>query len=80
MKLQGNFQDPSNVTVKASVGENMTNALTLVKKHNWNHTEKEDLTKFTNSLLDMQALPGSRCLLHKYLYSKEGMQHHFFLF
>lgn len=56
----------------------MTNALTIVKKHNWNHTEKEDLMKFTNAILGKNVVPSSRFLLDKYFYSKGGMTYHFF--
>lgn len=66
------------MTVTSNVGEILTNVLTLVKKHNWNHTEKEDLVKFTNALLNTNAVPSSRFLLDKYFYSKDGMKYHFF--
>jgi len=77
--LEGNFSEPLNATVTLSVGEILTNVLTLAKKHNWNHIEKEDLMKFTCALLnDQKTLPSSRFLLDKLFFSKKGMRYFFF--
>lgn len=46
------FQESLNLTVNISVGEILTNALTLVKKHNWSHLEKEHLMMFAKSILN----------------------------
>lgn len=79
LELERSFKEPINITVTATMGEILTNALTLVKKHNWNHTEKEDLMKFANSILDGKSkLPNTRFLLDQYFFSKEGMHYHFF--
>lgn len=68
-----------NLTVNISVGEILTNALTLVKKHNWSHLEKEHLMKFTTSILtNGNVVPNSRFLLDEHFYSMADMWYYFF--
>jgi hypothetical protein len=71
------FQQKKDLRVNISIGEIMINALTLVKKHNWSHLEKEHLMKFLCSILG-NTVPNSRYLLDQYFYSKEDMRYYFF--
>ncbi|KAJ1519167.1 hypothetical protein ONE63_011223 [Megalurothrips usitatus] len=73
------LQEKMNLNVKISVGEILTNALTLVRKHNWSHLEKENLMKFATSILNCgNILPNSRYLLDEYFYSQNDMWYYFY--
>ncbi|KAE8737725.1 hypothetical protein FOCC_FOCC016808, partial [Frankliniella occidentalis] len=76
--LEGSFALERQLQVNISIGEILTNALVLCKKHNWGHLEKEHLMKFTQSILNCgKILPDSRFLLDQYFYSKEDMWYYF---
>lgn len=75
------YREKLHLNVEISIGEILINALTLVKKHNWSHLEKEHLMKFVNSVLNNgKLLPDSRFLLDQLFHSKDDMCYHFFCF
>lgn len=74
-----NLKKKLNLSVNISVGEILINALTLVKKHNWSHTETENLLKFALSVLNSGKLFfTSRYLIDEHFYSKEDMTYFFY--